>query len=84
MRDLRHVARELLRAKAVALIGLWILYWNNGGRYDPFEFDAVIYEALPASCFDFEPLDVALDELIMKWLMEGITAWPDATRRCLG
>lgn len=69
MRDLRRVARELLQDKAVALIDIWILYWNNGGRCPPVEFDAVIHDALPASRFDTEALGVALDVLILETVL---------------
>lgn len=71
MRDLRRAARNLLQGKAVALIDIWILYWNNGGRCHPFEFDAIIYGALPGTWFDMEPLDVALNELTF----EPIDGW---------
>jgi hypothetical protein len=66
MRDLRAAARILLQGKAVVLIDIWILYWNNGRRCDPFEFDAIIHEALPATWFDMDALGFALDELTLE------------------
>jgi hypothetical protein len=66
MRDLRLAARILLQGKSVALIDVWILYWNNGGRCHPFEFDAIIHDALPATWFDTEALGFALDELMLE------------------
>jgi hypothetical protein len=66
MRDVRRAVRILLQGKSVALIDVWILYWNNGGRCHPFEFDAIIHDALPATWFDAEPLGFALDELMLE------------------
>ncbi|WP_458781865.1 hypothetical protein [Arthrobacter sp. D3-16] len=66
MRDLQSAARILLQRKTVALIDIWILYWNNGGRYHPFEFDAIIHGLLPATWFDMEALGYALDELMLE------------------
>jgi hypothetical protein len=50
----------------VALIDVWILYWNNGGRCHPVEFDAIIHGALPGAWFDTEALGFALDELMLE------------------
>ncbi|WP_307612916.1 hypothetical protein [Pseudarthrobacter sp. W1I19] len=50
----------------MALIDVWILYWNNGGRCHPFEFDAIIHDALSATWFDTEALGFALDELLLE------------------
>ncbi len=66
MRDVRLAARILLQERSVALIDVWILYWNNGGRCHPVEFDAIIHGALPGAWFDTEALGFALDELMLE------------------
>jgi hypothetical protein len=66
MEDLRHTARVLLRRTDLGLIDLWILYWNQGGNCHPFEFDAFIYDALPAAWFDMEVLRGAVEELSLE------------------
>jgi hypothetical protein len=66
MEDLRSTARSLLMQPDLALVDLWILYWNRGGHCHPFDFDAFIYELLPASGFDVPALASALDELMTE------------------
>jgi len=66
MDDLRHTARVLLQRKHLGLIDLWILYWNNGGHCDPFEFDAFIHDVLPVQWFDMEALGMAVEELALE------------------
>ncbi|WP_411375041.1 hypothetical protein ACLH0K_01105 [Arthrobacter sp. MPF02] len=65
MADLQHAARALLQQQDVALIDLWILYWNHGGRCHPFEFDAYIHNVLVATWFDTDALAVALGEIAL-------------------
>lgn len=66
MEDLLNTARSLLMQPDLALVDLWILYWNRGGHCHPFDFDAFIYELLPSSGFDLSALASALDELMME------------------
>lgn len=63
MEDPRRTARELLQRKHLGVIDLWILYWNDGGRSHPFEFDGFIHDVLPASWFDLEALAGAVEKL---------------------
>jgi hypothetical protein len=66
MDDLRHTARDLLQRKDRGLIDLWILYWNHGGRCQPFEFDAFVHEVLPLAWLDRDALAVAIEELALE------------------
>jgi hypothetical protein len=52
MDDLHLMARILLSQEELALIDLWILYWNHGGDCHPFDFDAFIHDMLPFAGFD--------------------------------
>jgi hypothetical protein len=66
MEELRSTARILLQQPDLALIDLWILYWNRGGHCHPFDFDAFIHELLPDTGFDFFALSSALDDLLAE------------------
>ncbi|SKC10015.1 hypothetical protein SAMN05660473_04158 [Arthrobacter sp. 49Tsu3.1M3] len=66
MDDVRRTARILLRRKSLAVIDLWISYWNHGGYCSPFDLDACIHELLPVECFDEGALACALDDLSLE------------------
>lgn len=67
MEDVRATARTLLQQQEdLALIDLWILYWNHGGQCHPFDFDAFIHELLPTAGFDLFALASALDDLMVE------------------
>ncbi|MFP5367816.1 MAG: hypothetical protein ACLGIS_13410 [Actinomycetes bacterium] len=66
MTDLQHSARTLLEREDVALVDLWISYWNHGGRCHPFAFDALIHEVLISHELDMEALAAAINELSLE------------------
>jgi hypothetical protein len=66
MEDPRTTARTLLQQEDLALIDLWILYWNRGGQCHPLDLDAFIHEVLPTSDLDLNALSYALDDLVVE------------------
>ncbi|MDQ0867271.1 hypothetical protein [Arthrobacter globiformis] len=66
MEELRFTARNLLQQEELALIDLWILYWNHGGDCHPFDFDAFIYEILPFAGIDLNALQCAVTDLVLE------------------
>jgi hypothetical protein len=66
MEDPRTTARTLLQQEDLALIDLWILYWNRGGRCHPLDLYAFIHEVLPTSDLDLNALSYALDDLVLE------------------
>lgn len=66
MEDPRLMARILLQQEELAVIDLWILYWNHGGDCDPFDFDAFIHDMLPFTGFDLNALEHAVTHFALE------------------